>query len=53
MPILSHAQETNPWLSAEARFDHAAAKLGLDEGVRKVLKCPMREITVNIPCAAG
>ena len=49
MPILSHAQETNPWLSAEARFDYAAAKLGLDEGVRKVLKCPMREVTVNIP----
>jgi glutamate dehydrogenase (NAD(P)+) len=49
MPILSHAQETNPWLSAEARFDAAAAKLGLDEGVRKVLKCPMREVTVNIP----
>ncbi len=49
MPILSHEQETNPWLSAEARFDAAAAKLGLDEGVRKVLKCPMREVTVNIP----
>jgi glutamate dehydrogenase (NAD(P)+) len=49
MPILSHEQETNPWLSAEARFDDAAAKLGLDEGVRKVLKAPMRELTVNIP----
>ncbi len=49
MPILSHDRETNPWLSAEARFDDAAARLGLDEGVRKVLKSPMREITVNIP----
>jgi len=49
MPILSRDQETNPWLSAEARFDDAAARLGLDEGVRKVLKSPTREVTVNIP----
>ncbi len=31
MPILSHEQETNPWLSAEARFGYAAEKPGLDE----------------------
>jgi glutamate dehydrogenase (NAD(P)+) len=49
LPILSHDQETNPWVSAEARFDHAAEKLGLDDGVRKVLRKPTREITVNIP----
>src|SRR5271166_6611145 len=42
-------QETNPWLAAEARFDRAAEKLGLDDGMRKVLNCPTREITVNIP----
>jgi len=49
MPILTHEQETNPWLAAEARFDNAAEKLRLDDGVRKVLKSPTREITVNIP----
>src|SRR4029079_14966727 len=42
-------QETNPWLSAAARFDEAAAKLKLDDGMRKVLRSPAREITVNIP----
>jgi glutamate dehydrogenase (NAD(P)+) len=46
-PLLE--QETNPWLAAEARFDTAADKLGLDEGMRKVLNSPTREITVNIP----
>ncbi len=49
MPILSHEQETNPWVSAEARIDNAAARLGLDEGIQKVLKSPTREVTVNIP----
>jgi len=42
-------QEKNPWLAAEARFNHAAEKLGLDEGIRKVLGNPTRELTVNIP----
>jgi glutamate dehydrogenase (NAD(P)+) len=49
LPILTHEQETNPWISAEARFDNAAEKLGLDDGVRKVLRTPTREVTVNIP----
>ena len=31
-------QETNPWTSAEARFDEAAARLKLDDGICKVLK---------------
>jgi glutamate dehydrogenase (NAD(P)+) len=42
-------QEKNPWLAAEARFHHAAELLGLDEGIRKVLGNPARELTVNIP----
>jgi glutamate dehydrogenase (NAD(P)+) len=42
-------QECNPWLSAEARFNEAANKLGLDEGLQKVLRMPAREITVHIP----
>ncbi len=49
MATLLRDQETNPWLAAEARFDQAADKLRLDDGMRKVLRSPMREITVNIP----
>ncbi|HZT28526.1 MAG TPA: Glu/Leu/Phe/Val dehydrogenase [Bryobacteraceae bacterium] len=46
---LSLEQEKNPWLAAEARFDEAAALLKLDDGMRKVLKSPAKEITVHIP----
>ena len=46
---ISTEQEKNPWLAAEVRFDNAAGKLNLDDGMRKVLKRPAREITVNIP----
>ncbi len=42
-------QELNPWLAAETRFDQAASRLGLDEGLCKVLRTPSREITVHIP----
>jgi glutamate dehydrogenase (NAD(P)+) len=41
--------EINPWLSAAARFDEATERLGLDEGLRKVLRSPAMELTVNIP----
>lgn len=41
--------EFNPQLSAEARFDSAAALLRIDDGIRKVLRSPSREITVHIP----
>jgi glutamate dehydrogenase (NAD(P)+) len=43
--------EFNPKISAEARFDEAAARLGLDEGMQKVLRSPSREIIVHIPIA--
>src|ERR1700753_204078 len=42
-------REINPWLAAEARFNEAALKLGIDEGVQKVLRMPATELTVNIP----
>jgi len=42
-------QETNPWLAAAARFDEAAERLKLDDGMCKILRSPAREITVNIP----
>jgi len=41
--------EFNPLLSAEARFDEAALRLGLDEGMQKVLRSPARELIVHIP----
>jgi glutamate dehydrogenase (NAD(P)+) len=44
-------EELNPRLSAEARFDTAAERLGLDDGMRKVLRSPSREIIVHIPVA--
>src|SRR5512141_541072 len=42
-------KELNPWLAAEARFAEAANRLNLDDGMRKVLASPSREITVHIP----
>ena len=41
--------ESNPWESQRARFDLAAQKLNLDEGLWRVLRYPNRELTVYIP----
>jgi glutamate dehydrogenase (NAD(P)+) len=46
---ISSDNERNPWLAAEARFDQAAMRLHLDDGLCKLLRSPAREITVNIP----
>ena len=46
---LSVDQEINPWESASHRFDEAAELLKLDDGMRKVLRRPSMELTVNIP----
>jgi len=46
---ISLANEKNPWLAAAARFDEAALRLKLDDGMQKVLRAPAREICVNIP----
>ena len=43
------AQETNPWMAQAARFDLAAKKLNLDDGLWRVLRTSSREITVHIP----
>jgi glutamate dehydrogenase (NAD(P)+) len=45
----SLGNETNPWLAAAARFDEAAERLGLDEGLQKVLRNSALELTVHIP----
>ncbi len=49
MKTISHEQEINPWEAQAARFDFAADKLHLDEGIRKVLSYPTRELIVHIP----
>jgi glutamate dehydrogenase (NAD(P)+) len=46
---ISLQNEKNPWLAAAARFDEAALRLKLDDGMCKVLRTPTKEITVNIP----
>lgn len=42
-------KELNPWEAQAARFDFAAQKLGLDEGIWKILRQPSREIIVHFP----
>jgi glutamate dehydrogenase (NAD(P)+) len=48
-PYIPAEEETNAWLAAAARFDEAAEKLHLEEGMRKMLRLPEREVTVYIP----
>ncbi len=46
---MTYEQEMNPWEAQAARFDFAARKLNLDQGIWKVLRYPAREIIVHIP----
>jgi len=48
-PVVSIEDELNPRLAQEARFDYAAHKLNLDDGMWKVLRQPTRELIVHIP----
>jgi glutamate dehydrogenase (NAD(P)+) len=41
--------ELNVYQSAEARFETAAQKLGLEDGIYRYLKYPSKEITIYIP----
>jgi glutamate dehydrogenase (NAD(P)+) len=43
------AEAPNIWAVAQTQFDHAADKLDLDDGMRRVLRVPQRELTVNFP----
>jgi len=49
MATISLEQEINPWEAQAARFDYAARKLNLDDGIWKILRYPSREIIVHIP----
>ena len=48
-PAVTLDQEINPWEAQNARFDFAARKLNLDEGLWKLLRTPAREIIVHFP----
>jgi len=49
MATVTVKNELNVYESAEARFELAAQKLSLEEGLYKYLKYPNKEITVYIP----
>jgi glutamate dehydrogenase (NAD(P)+) len=49
MSTISLEQEINPWEAQAARFDFAARKLNLEEGLWKLLRHPSREIIVHFP----
>src|SRR5207247_11377711 len=42
-------EEMNVYQNAEARFEVAAHKLGLEQGIYRFLKWPSREITLYVP----
>ncbi|HEY6345603.1 MAG TPA: Glu/Leu/Phe/Val dehydrogenase [Bryobacteraceae bacterium] len=48
-PLSTPQDEFNPLVSAQARFDEAAERLGIDEGMQKILRSPAREVIVHIP----
>ncbi len=43
------AAQINPWEVAQRQFDLAAERLDLDDGMRRVLREPRRELTVHFP----
>jgi glutamate dehydrogenase (NAD(P)+) len=49
MASVAAHNELNVYESAEARFEAAAKKLGLEDGLYRYLKYPNKEITVYIP----
>src|SRR5437016_5554344 len=49
MSTISMEHEISAWESMAARFDLAAQKLNLDEGIWKIMRYPSREIIVHIP----
>src|ERR1700674_1714841 len=49
MVTVAAHNELNVYESADARFEVAAKKLGLEEGLYRYMKYPNKEITVYIP----
>ncbi|MBI1798625.1 MAG: glutamate dehydrogenase, partial [Candidatus Eisenbacteria bacterium] len=42
-------ENLNPFKIARSQFERAAARLGLDSGMRAILSTPKRALTVSIP----
>jgi hypothetical protein len=49
MPQAPASEEMNVYQNAEARFEIAAKKLGLEQGIYRYLKFPDKELTMYIP----
>src|SRR5579884_2138900 len=49
MSAIETEKELSVYESMAARFDVAARKLNLDDGLYKYMRCPNREIIVHIP----
>ena len=45
----AYLEEVNPWQAQLARADLAAKKLGLDEGLWRIMREPARELIVHVP----
>ena len=45
----AYLEEVNPWQAQVLRSDLAAKKLGLHEGLWKILRDPTRELIVHVP----
>lgn len=45
----STSRSANLWPIAQRRLDEAAERIHLDDGMRRVLRVPKRELTVNFP----
>jgi glutamate dehydrogenase (NAD(P)+) len=43
------SEQTNPFAIAQHQFDLAAERLGLDDGLRRIMRVPQRELSVNFP----
>ena len=43
------SEQTNPFAIAQHQFDLAAERLDLDDGLRRILRVPQRELSVNFP----
>ena len=43
------SEQTNPFAIAQHQFDLAAERLDLDDGLRRIMRVPQRELSVNFP----
>src|SRR5919199_36790 len=43
------SEQTNPFAIAQHQFDLAAERLNIDDGLRRILRVPQRELSVNFP----